>query len=137
MNTTLRNLITGIVAVSAMGLAGCAVYPAYPGYADGPYSYGPPPYAPAPGYRTSYPAHNMRYDGQLGVYVLLDLPDHYYFNNVYYKYSRNNWFYRYQDRDKWRSFDGRKLPPGLARKYQDYDRRDNNRRDYRDRDWRS
>lgn len=137
MNITLHYLITGIIAVSALGITGCAVYPAYPGYADAPYNYGPPPYAasPTPGYRTAYHTHNMRYDGNLGVYVLLGLPDHYYFNNVYYRYSRNNWYYRYQDKDKWRKFDRRKLPRGLARKYQDNDRRDNDRRDHRD--WRS
>ena len=130
MNTVSRGNFIIALAASTLTITGCAVYPVQQDYAYGQYSNGPPAYAPAHGYRTINHAPNMVYDSHLGVYVLLDLPDHYYFNNVYYRYNRNNWFYRYKDTDKWRKFDKRKLPPGLARKYQDDDRRNN-------RDWHS
>lgn len=130
MNTTARKIILVILAGSALTLSGCAVYPAHSGYVYEQYSNGPPPYAPAHGYRSTYNAHNMVYDSHLGVYVLLGLPDQYYYDNVYYRYNSKNWYYRHNDKDKWRKYDKRKLPPGLARKYQDNDRGQH-------RDWRS
>lgn len=129
MKTASRNFLIAILSVSALTITGCAVYPVQQDYAYEQYSYGPPPYAPAHGYRATYHTHNMVYDSHLGVYVLLGLPDHYYYDHVYYRYNRDNWYYRHNDKDKWRKYDKRKLPAGLARKYQDDDRR--NRRDWR------
>jgi hypothetical protein len=129
MNNTGRNLITAFLAGFVITLSGCAVYPAHHDFAYEQRGYGPPPYAPAHGYRTKIHGHNMLYDAHLGVYVLLDLHDHYYHNLVYYKYNKKNWYYRQHDKDKWRKYDKRKLPEGLSRKYQDYERRD--RRDRR------
>ena len=130
MNTASRNFIVVILAVSALTITGCAVYPAHQNYAYEQYNYGPPPYASSYSYREKYHAHNMVYDRHLGVYVLLGLPDHYYYNNVYYRFSKNNWYYRHNDKDKWRKYDKRKLPEGLARKYRNDDRRNH-------RGWRS
>jgi len=129
MNTTARKIILVILAGSALTFSGCAVYPAHNDFAYEQYSYGPPAYAPAHGYRANSHAHNMIYDARLGVYVLRDLPDHYYYDHVYYRYNRNNWYYRHNDKDKWRKYDKRKLPEGLVRKYRDSDR--NDRRDWR------
>lgn len=90
-----------------------------PIYGDGGYQRGgPPPHAPAHGYRHKQKNHQMRYDSALGVYVLLDLIDHYYFDDRYYRYRGGDWQYaRELEGDRWRDADRRSIPEQLYRQY--------------------
>jgi hypothetical protein len=112
MRQSRRFFLTAIMIGSVSAASGCFVYPGRSN--DG---YGPPPHAPAHGYRNQHQGHVVRYDASLGVYVVLGLPNYYYNNNVYYRYDRDDWYYSHSlDRD-WRHCDERNLPPGLAKKY--------------------
>jgi hypothetical protein len=114
MNKTRINIAAVLIAGTMLTASGCAVYPAHHHHDRG---YGPPPHAPAHGYRAKQHHHDLVYDVHLGVYVVVGLHDHYYHNGHYYKHVRDGWYYsRYSDKD-WRRYDERKLPPGLARKY--------------------
>jgi len=120
-----RLVITMSVAVFAG--AGCVAAPAHRGSV-----YAPPPYAPAPGYHQMYRGHDIRYDANLGVYIVMDLPNHYYFDDNFYRYHSGRWYYSHDLEKHWRHYDGHKLPPGLAKKYR---HEDNGRHRDRDHHW--
>jgi len=108
------NYLFRMIAMScaAAALAGCVAYPA--GQRE---SYPPPPRAPAAGYHQEYRGHDLRWNASLGVYVIMDLPNHYFYNGDYYRYHRGQWYYSRDMKKRWRHYDERKLPPGLAKKY--------------------
>ena len=112
-------------------MTGCAVYPAH----NHDYGYGPPPHAPANGYRYRYYDHDLVYDANIGVWVVIGFSDYYFLDNYYYRHRPDGWYYsRNFDRD-WAPYRVDKLPPGLARKYHDKDRdHDHDGRDHGDRD---
>lgn len=102
-----------LAAVLASGAGGCVMVPAHthdPGY-------GPPPHAPAHGYRAKYHEHELVFDAGLGVYVVVGLPEVYFLDGVYLRYGDGHWHHsKHADRD-WEPHDDRKLPPGLAKKH--------------------
>jgi hypothetical protein len=112
MSKTNRHLVSCLLIAGMLAVSGCAVYPAHHHH-----GYGPPPHAPAHGYRAKHHHHDLVYDVHLGVYIVVGLHDHYYHDGWYYRHDRDGWYHsRYTDRD-WRRYDERKLPPGLAKKY--------------------
>ena len=118
----MKDLIKSLTYIVMIGVVllvtGCAVYPAH--YHDE--GYGPPPHAPANGYRYKYQGHDFVYDANLGVYIVLGYADYYFLDNFYYRHRNDGWYYsRKFDRD-WQQYKQDKLPPGLAKKYRDYDR---------------
>lgn len=94
---------------------GCAVYPAHHHHYDN--GYGPPPHAPAHGYRAKYQGHDLVYDSNLGVYVIIGLQDYYYGDGYYYRHTDDHWYYSKDLDNHWDNYDDRQLPPGLAKKY--------------------
>ena len=130
MKNLSRILISGVIISAFLMVSGCAVYPAR--YNEGN---GPPQNAPAHGYRYKQQGHDLVYDSNLGVYVVVGLPDYYYFNNNYYRYNQNRWYYSKDLNRDWRDYKDSKLPPGLAKKY-GYGRKgkDNRKHDRKDRD---
>jgi len=53
---------------------------------------GPPPHAPAHGYRHKNPdGVELRFDSDLGVYVVVDMPNVYYYDGVYLRLSGDRW----------------------------------------------
>jgi len=53
---------------------------------------GPPPHAPAHGYRHKHQdGVELEYDSQLGVYFAVKIPSVYFFNNLYLRLSGGNW----------------------------------------------
>jgi hypothetical protein len=113
MNKIAPKFALVLAAILATAATGCAVYPAH---SQGP-GYGPPPHAPAHGYRARYHDHDLVFDAGLGVYVVVGLPDIYFYNGIYLRYSHEGWQHsRYADRD-WRRYDDHKIPPGLAKKH--------------------
>jgi len=116
--------ILAAMTAAALALGGCVAAP--PPRDRG---YAPPPYAPAPGYHQIYRGHDIRYDANLGVYLIVDMPNHYFFNDNYYRYHEGRWYYSRDLEKHWRHYDERKLPPGLAKKYRHDDRDKHGRRD--------
>ncbi len=53
---------------------------------------GPPPHAPAHGYRhRNSDGVALRFDSNLGVYVVVDMPNVYYYNGLYLRLSGDRW----------------------------------------------
>ncbi len=117
-------LLTAMVG-AVVAVTGCVAYPAHRGGV-----YAPPPYAPADGYHQAYYGHDLRYDVNLGVYLVVDRPNHYYYHDNYYRYDAGRWYYSHDLNDRWRTYDERKLPPGLAKKYGHDNRGKGRKRDY-------
>lgn len=104
-----------LVGLLSLTLAGC-VQRAGVSYGDAPHyrSGGPPPHAPAHGYRHKLDRHDMVYDSRLRAYVLLGYRDHYYSGGNYYRYQDRQWQTspRLDARD-WNRADYYRMPEGL------------------------
>ena len=74
---------------------------------------GPPPHAPAHGYRHKYQEVELVYDSQRGVYVVIDFPNHYYFKGHYYRLGEIQWEIGVNLEGPWEYISYDKLPEGL------------------------
>jgi len=99
------------------------------------YSGGPPPHAPAHGYRAKHRHHDMVYDSRLRAYVVLGYNDHYYNDGWYFRYRDGGWQINADLRDRdWRDVDRYRVPEGLRHSKSSY--REREYRDYRNDDQR-
>jgi hypothetical protein len=101
-----------IVAVAAATLAGCQVTHLAvqsPGHLHAP--------TPVHGYYKRYP-HHHRYDDELGLYIYLESPDTYYYNNYYFRWSvhLNHWERAHEPRATWHRVNEGLVPPKLVKK---------------------
>jgi len=74
---------------------------------------GPPPHAPAHGYRHKYQEVELVYDSQCGVYVVIDFPNHYYFKGHYYRLGEIEWEIGVNLEGPWKTISYGELPKGL------------------------
>jgi hypothetical protein len=128
----MRVLLLFGVALLSLTASGC-VSRASVGYDDDRhYHGGPPPHAPAHGYRAKHHHRDMVYDSRLGAYVVLGYRDHYYHDGWYFRYFDGFWQISAELGDrKWRDVDRYRVPEGL--RYSKHRYRDREYRDYRDR----
>ena len=77
------------------------------------YKSGPPPHAPAHGYRRKYQGVELVYDSVRGVYVVIDFPDHYYFKGHYYHLGEAQWEVGVSLDGPWKVISYDELPKGL------------------------
>jgi hypothetical protein len=77
---------------------------------------GPPPHAPAHGYRQKHHGMELIYDSGLGVYVVVDFPNHYYCKGHYYRLRGIQWEVCVHLDGPWKSVSEKLLPPGLRGK---------------------
>ena len=77
--------------------------------------YGPPPHAPAHGYRYKHrDGCTLRYDSDLRLYVVLGHRDYYYSDGVYFRYSSGgDWQLAASLSGKWSSAGDSKVPKAL------------------------
>ncbi|NIV10784.1 MAG: hypothetical protein GWN62_05700 [Aliifodinibius sp.] len=77
-------------------------------------SHGPPPHAPAHGYRTkTSEGIIIVYDSKLGVYAVVGLSSHYYNNGLYYRVNGDRWQASAKFYGSWQVIAEHKVPPGL------------------------
>ena len=114
MKTYKTLLATLFIVTLPVLLSGCSAVAVHDhGYEHG----GPPPHAPAHGYRHKHHSHDLEYDSGLGIYVVIGLPDHYFTDGVYYKRTKHGW-YSSHDVDKgWKEYKKDNLPGKLNKKY--------------------
>jgi len=99
------------------GFSGCVYTPGR--HVHLPPAYGPPPHAPAHGYRHRLPdGLVLVYDASFGVYTVTGYSSVYYFNGIYYRQVRNRWESSPSFRKRWRVVNYDVLPGGLQKKYQ-------------------
>ncbi len=100
-----------------MGCVGSTAvrYDSHPHYehSDVYYRSGPPPYAPAHGYRHHYHNHDMIYDSGIRAYIIVGMPDYYYDNGFYFRYSNIGWQFSGSLDDGWKATDERRVPKTL------------------------
>lgn len=90
-------------------------------YPEAHHRHGPPPHAPAHGYRYKYERDNVDlvYDQGLGVYVVVGHTGLYYQDGFYFRYAGDNWEMSVGigERAHWQSAPSRSVPPGLAKRH--------------------
>ncbi len=107
-----RALAAGVVGAT---LAGCHAHVAAPAPQARPM---PPAHAPAHGLRKKHHDHELRFDSGLGVYVLVDLPDLYFWDDVYWRFRDGVWLHARLSSGPWIVVhDHPRIPPGLTRKH--------------------
>ena len=103
-------------AIGAFTFAGCETTSTGPKSA-GPgksHGHGPPPHAPAHGYRAKTEhGQSIRFDSGKGVYLVVDFPSHYYLDGKYYRLRTGNWEISGRIDGGWVSVTQAKLPSGL------------------------
>lgn len=77
--------------------------------------HGPPPHAPAHGYRHKHrDGHELEYHSRLGAYVVINVPDTYFGNNLYIKMSSDGrWLVSATLNGGWRVAAASEVPPRL------------------------
>jgi len=112
---------TTILACTLTTLLGaCAPYHhSYPHHDPGYDRSGPPPHAPAHGYRKKMPNHELSFDTGVGVYVVLDSPGFYFWDDFYWRLRDGIWVRASVFDGPWLVVEEthRQLPPGLAKKH--------------------
>lgn len=120
-----RALTLGLVSTAGALLAACNVKgppllvpPPPPGIRPARVSAGPPPHAPAHGYRRRHPSGvSLEFNAPLGVYAVVGLPGIYFSDGVFLRISDGVWYRSDNPRRGWRYARGYGVPPGLARRY--------------------
>jgi len=106
-----------LIAFAAAALSACVAAVPAPTAAPGPArsaGHGPPPWAPAHGYRAKTPQGvDVAFDSQLGVYVVLSVPDQYWLDQLYYRKRAEDWFVSPGLDGPWSTCAAADLPEGL------------------------
>lgn len=78
---------------------------------------GPPPHAPAHGYRHKHPdGVVLIYKSSIGVYVASGHPDIYFYKDRYYRLRDGSWRISVHIDGPWKAVASKKVPPGLWKK---------------------
>jgi len=78
--------------------------------------HGPPPHAPAHGYRQKYQGVELVYDSGRGVYVVVEFPLHFYLKGSFYRFHESQWEISADIKGPWKVIAEEELPPGLRAK---------------------
>lgn len=78
--------------------------------------HGPPPHAPAHGYRHKQHGVELTYDSGRSIYVVVGFPRHYYYKGHYYRPGGVQWEVSAHIDGPWKSVSEKSLPPGLRGK---------------------
>lgn len=110
----------GTIGVAAL-LSGCVQhYHGHPRRAPAVVVHkpGPPPHAPAHGYRHKHAHHgvDLVFDSGLGVYIVVNLTDHYYHDGHFFRLHDGVWQISAHLNHGWKHA-SKRLPPGLAKKH--------------------
>ena len=119
-----RTLLLLCVTIALAALSGCARHHHHRSRSvPAPvvtHQKGPPPHAPAHGQRRkqhhSDDGVELIFDSKLGVYVVVDLPDHYYWNGHYLRIEGGRWSASVDLNGHWEPREAHSLPPGLRKK---------------------
>ena len=121
MNRTTIALILTLVISVAIAVSGCRSTVRYTETSN-PHvvvkQTGPPPHAPAHGYRHKHPdGVELVYKSNIGVYVVVGYSDHYFYKDRYYRLRNGSWEVSVHIDGNWKSTSEKKIPSGLQKKY--------------------
>ena len=103
------------LALSAIASTACVVIDAPPRHAH--HRHGPPPHAPAHGQRYKHHDHDLIFDGELGVYVVVGLRDVWFLDDHYFRISGDDWQVSVGTPDRWRVVAVSAVPVRLRAKH--------------------
>jgi len=83
---------------------------------------GPPPHAPAHGYRQKYQGVELVYDSGRGVYVVVEFPSHYYYKDHFYRLENSKWEISVNIAGPWELVSEESIPAGLRAKEKEKDK---------------
>jgi hypothetical protein len=110
-------LWTMVVAGAVLMLASCSTKPVYRSSGK-KIGHGPPPHAPAHGYRRKLPAGvEVVFDSASGVYVVVGLEKHFWLDGHYYRFCNRQWEASVSIGGGWIAIGEERLPAGLRGKY--------------------
>jgi hypothetical protein len=118
-----RLILVGLVWLGAMSLAtlsgtGCSSGRTLIVYSD---KHGPPPHAPAHGYRCKHRhGHDdveLRYDSSVQVYVVVGRRDHYFIDDYYFRVTDGGWYSCRSVSGPWVRCSVDRVPPGLSKRH--------------------
>jgi hypothetical protein len=84
----MKRVAIATLAATLLALAGCVHVEQHEHHAK---KHGPPPHAPAHGYRHHAADVDLRYDAHLGVYVVIGHPHHFFHDGHYYRRVASRW----------------------------------------------
>jgi hypothetical protein len=113
----MRRLPLLLVAAAAFVASGCITHHHHGGW-EGP-GHGPPPWAPAHGYRHKHHQDGVQlvFDSGLGVYVVVGQPYHWFHHDHYYWLRDGEWHRSQHIGGPWVVTAVDAVPPGLRRKH--------------------
>jgi len=108
----MRGALASVVLVTALTLSGCLALSVNGKPNRG---HGPPPHAPAHGYRHHHQAATLAFDSKIGVYVVLGHPDHFYSEGRFLRVHAGSWQVSSGLGGPWSPCSPSSLPPGLRK----------------------
>lgn len=109
--------LVGLVALVAIccTLSACRTAVQYrsTGSVESAKNHGPPPHAPAHGYRHKHGGVVLEYDSALEVYAVSGRSNYYFYKDRYYRTTSSGWEITAQFNGPWKSVSTKKLPKGL------------------------
>ncbi len=110
-----REMGRGLLALGAVSALGACMHYGRPGPGKG---YGPPPHAPAHGYRYKNPKRgaDLIFDSGIGVYLVAGLTNHYFDSGRYFRFFNGSWQVSSALKGPWGRIAVKGLPPGLRKK---------------------
>ena len=100
-----------LAALATVSISGCHPYRREPYEPD---YHGPPPWAPAHGYRHKHRSGvDLVYDAGLGVYIVVGWPNHYFYDGHFYRHRQGHWEESREFNDHWHRPPSGRVPPGL------------------------
>ncbi len=113
MNMIKLAFFVTVFALTSVTVSSCASVTAHPG-ASGKHGKGPPPHAPAHGYRHKHQdGVELVFDSGRGVYVVVEIPNEYYFDGHYYRLRADQWAVSTHVDGPWGVIDEVSIPAGL------------------------
>ncbi len=88
-------------------------------HADKHQHHGPPPHAPAHNYRHTHRHQGQDlefvFDSELGVYIVIGVPDRYYWNGHYLRIAGDQWYASVNLDSGWEAWNREHIPAGLKK----------------------
>lgn len=114
-----QGLLLSAVLLAGAALSGCGeLVPPRLARVGKPAGSGPPPHAPAHGYRHKHASGvDLRFDSDLALYVVVGELDHYFHKNEFYRLYESVWEVAAALEGPWSSVSAGHLPPGLGKKH--------------------
>ncbi len=107
----MRRVLT-LLLVTVVTLSGCVAV-SVDGRSDR--GIGPPPHAPAHGYRHKHQGTTLAFDSKVGVYVVLGHADLFYSDGRFLRLDTGSWQVSASLRGPWKAYSLASVPPGLRK----------------------